>query len=77
MHLLVARVSVDVFCTVRVEAIASQSEELEVGVRWPGRLSLLRVADMISEKLVPEVGDSSGTQRKGNFRCWKPLPSNG
>jgi hypothetical protein len=30
-----------------------------------------------SEKLVAEVGDSSGTQRKGNVRCWKLLPSNG
>jgi hypothetical protein len=29
------------------------------------------------EKLVAEAGDSSGTQRKGNVRRWKPLPSNG
>jgi hypothetical protein len=28
------------------------------------------------EKLVAEVGDSSRTQRKGNVRCWKLLPSN-
>jgi hypothetical protein len=28
------------------------------------------------EKLVAEAGDLSGTQRKGNFRRWKPLPSN-
>jgi hypothetical protein len=29
------------------------------------------------EKLVAEAGDSVGTQRKGNVRHWKPLPSNG
>jgi hypothetical protein len=29
------------------------------------------------EKLVTEAGESSGTQRKGNVRRWKPLPSNG
>jgi hypothetical protein len=37
-------------------------------------------SDVVScccEKLVAEAGDSSGTQRKGNVRCWKPLPSNG
>jgi hypothetical protein len=35
------------------------------------------VAVLISEKLVAEAEDSSGTQRKGNLRHWKPLPSNG
>jgi hypothetical protein len=34
-------------------------------------------AVMRSEKLVAEAGDSSGTQRKGNVRRWKPLQSNG
>jgi hypothetical protein len=29
------------------------------------------------EKLVAETGHSFGTQRKGNVRGWKPLPSNG
>jgi hypothetical protein len=29
------------------------------------------------EKLVADVGDSSGTQGKGNVRHLKPLPSNG
>jgi hypothetical protein len=29
------------------------------------------------EKLVAETGDSSGTERKRNVRCWKTLPSNG
>jgi hypothetical protein len=29
------------------------------------------------EKLVAEAGKSSGTQRKGNVRRWKTLPSNG
>jgi hypothetical protein len=29
------------------------------------------------EQLVAEVRDSSGTQRKGNVRSWKPLSSNG
>jgi hypothetical protein len=29
------------------------------------------------EKLVAEAGDCSGTQRKGNVRRWRPLPSNG
>jgi hypothetical protein len=35
------------------------------------------VAVLRSEKLVAEAGDSSGTQRKGNVRYWKPLASNG
>jgi hypothetical protein len=26
--------------------------------------------------VVTEAGDISGTQRKGNVRRWKPLPSN-
>jgi hypothetical protein len=34
-----------------------------------------RVAIMRSETLVAEVGDSSGAQRKGDVRRWKPLPS--
>jgi hypothetical protein len=29
------------------------------------------------EKLVAETEDSFGTQNKGNFRRWKPLPNNG
>jgi hypothetical protein len=29
------------------------------------------------EKLVAEARESLGTQRKGNIRHWKPLPSNG
>jgi hypothetical protein len=45
-------------------------------VKWPGSLSLLRVAVVRSEKLVAEATDSSETQRKGNVRRWKPLPSN-
>jgi hypothetical protein len=27
--------------------------------------------------LVSEAGGSAGTQKKGNIRCWKPLPTNG
>jgi hypothetical protein len=34
------------------------------------------VVSCCCEKLVAEAGDSSGTQRKGNFRLWKLLPSN-
>jgi hypothetical protein len=40
-------------------------------------VSQLRVAVVRSEKLVAEAGDSSGTQRKGSVRNWKPLPING
>jgi hypothetical protein len=40
-------------------------------------LSQLRVAFVRIEKLVTKGGDSSETQRKGNVRSWKPLPSNG
>jgi hypothetical protein len=29
------------------------------------------------DKQVAEAWDSSGTQRKGKFRRWKTLPSNG
>jgi hypothetical protein len=46
-------------------------------MRWPGRLSQLRVTVSKSEKFVVEVNDSSGTQRKGDVRRWKPLQSNG
>jgi hypothetical protein len=34
------------------------------------------IVSFCSEELVAETGDSSGTQSKGNVRCWKPLPSN-
>jgi hypothetical protein len=37
----------------------------------------LRAAVVRSEKLVSEARESSGTQRKGNVRLWKKLPSNG
>jgi hypothetical protein len=37
--------------------------------------SQLRVAAERSEKLVAEVGGSSGTQSQGNVHCWKSLPS--
>jgi hypothetical protein len=40
-------------------------------------LSHLTVAVVKSEKLVAEAGESSETQRKGNVRCWKPIPRNG
>jgi hypothetical protein len=40
-------------------------------------LGQMRVAVVRSEKLLAEAGESSGTQRKGNVRNWKPLPSNG
>jgi hypothetical protein len=35
------------------------------------------VVSCFCENVVAEAGDSSGTQRKGNVRSWKPLPSNG
>jgi hypothetical protein len=41
------------------------------------QLSQLRVSVVRSEKLVVEAGESSGIQRMGNVRLWKPLPSNG
>jgi hypothetical protein len=35
------------------------------------------VSQLLSQEfLVAEAGDSSGTQRKGNVRRQKPLPSN-
>jgi hypothetical protein len=37
----------------------------------------LRVAVVISEKLIAEAGNSSGTQKKENVRHLKPPPSNG
>jgi hypothetical protein len=40
----------------------------------PSRVSVQ--ADSQLTAAVAEVGDSSGTQRKGNFHHWKPLPSN-
>jgi hypothetical protein len=38
-------------------------------------VSKLRVTVVRGEKLVTEIGNSSGTQRKGNVCRWKPLPS--
>jgi hypothetical protein len=35
------------------------------------------VVNYCCENLEDEAGDSSGTQRKGNIRRWKPLPSKG
>jgi hypothetical protein len=35
------------------------------------------VVSCCCEKLVPEAGGSSETQKKGNVRRWKPLPSSG
>jgi hypothetical protein len=37
---------------------------------------MMRDAIVRSERLVPEAGDSSGTEKKRNVRHWKPLPSN-
>jgi hypothetical protein len=34
------------------------------------------LSQLSSEKLVAEAGDSTGAQRKGNVRRWKPLPNN-
>jgi hypothetical protein len=36
----------------------------------------VRAAVVRNEKLIAITEDSSGTQRKGNVRRWKPLPSN-
>jgi hypothetical protein len=58
----------DVFCAVRAGSIYRGLIVL---------LSQLRVATVRSEKLVAETRESSGTQRKGNIRRWKPLPRNG
>jgi hypothetical protein len=55
----------------------SACEDVSPGAEEPSLLSRLRVAIVRSEKLVSEAGKSSGTQRKGNVRLWKPLPSNG
>jgi hypothetical protein len=35
------------------------------------------VVSRCCQKLEAEAGDRTGTQRKGNVRRWKPLPSNG
>jgi hypothetical protein len=35
------------------------------------------VVNCCCKKLVAEAGANSGTQKKGNVRHWKPLPSNG
>jgi hypothetical protein len=59
------------------DSLETAVRRVEVGVRWPGRLSQLRVAVARSEKLVAEAWYSSGTQREGKVHHWKPLPSNG
>jgi hypothetical protein len=41
------------------------------------QLSQFIVAVVRNEKLVAEDGDTSGTQRTGKSRCWKPLSGNG
>jgi hypothetical protein len=43
---------------------------LQLGNRWGS------IVVSCCEKLVAEVGNSSGFQREGNVRRWKPLPSN-
>jgi hypothetical protein len=35
------------------------------------------LCELLLLELVDEAGDSSGTQRKGKVRRWKPLPSYG
>jgi hypothetical protein len=35
------------------------------------------IVNYCCEKVIAGAGDSLGTQRKGNIRCWKQLPSNG
>jgi hypothetical protein len=34
-------------------------------VKWPGLLSVVKVADVRSEKMVAEGGDNSGTRERG------------
>jgi hypothetical protein len=52
--------------TVLAKASSNLTDRRKLGVPHVG-----------SKKIVAEAGDSSGTQRKGNVRRWKPLPSNG
>jgi hypothetical protein len=42
-----------------------------------GTSSQKRIAVVKSLQLAAEAGKSSGAERKGNVRRWKPLPSNG
>jgi multidrug resistance efflux pump len=61
---------------IRVESLESRAESQEIRVESLQADNQLRVAVVRTEKLVAEAGYSSGTQRKGNVHCWKPLPSN-
>jgi hypothetical protein len=55
--------------------LTSASVQSVSGLSW---LSQSRVLSSCCwESLVDEAKFSSGTQRKGNIRRWKPLPSNG
>jgi hypothetical protein len=59
---------------VRVDVI--QAGQVRSSVCWgTGGGSI--VVSCCWEKLVAEDGDSSGTQKKGSVRRWKPLPNNG
>jgi hypothetical protein len=57
--------------------MAASLRGYEPGSRGTSTVEWVRVSVVRSEKLVAEAGESSGTQGKGNVRCWKPLPSNG
>jgi uncharacterized protein (DUF3084 family) len=58
---------------VRSEKREARSEKREA--RSEKREARSEKREARSEKLIAKGGDSSGTQRKGNIRRWKPLPS--
>jgi hypothetical protein len=53
-------------CSANEKKIVAHRESLQAD-------SQLTFAVVRSEKLVAEIGNSSGTQRKENVRRWKPL----
>jgi hypothetical protein len=52
-------------------------EDVILGAEECPLLSQLRAAVVMSEKLIADARDSSGTQKKESVCRWKSLPSNG
>jgi hypothetical protein len=61
----------------QVTAVSTGDSTTEVARKQLcGHISLATREHTIMEKLAAEAGGSSGTQRKGNVRHWKLVPSN-
>jgi hypothetical protein len=71
-HATTLEVSDAVFSVWSVPRLSNEDQlELSVSQSREGLCNQMRI-----EKLVAEAMSISRTRKKGNVRCWKPLPSN-